>query len=383
MFLARRYFKYFDWLSFALILILSCIGVLFVYSATYRPEIPVSAFCKKQFLGVGLGILVYCICSAMDYRVLLQWGYLIYTIVIALLIFTIIKGSIGMGAQRWVSVGLFKFQPSELAKVLFPVFAITYLYNHKESFSFRISEYIPLLAMLGISCLLIIKQPDLGTGIIVMITGLVMLWLAGLPKKFFYYGLAFLFVTAPLSWHMLKPYQKKRVLVFLGQGSQKKERYQIEQSKIAIGSGGVFGKGFLKGTQNKLLFLPESRTDFIFSVICEETGLVGACVVILLYLILFMRLFHIILSIDQTIIQIFAFGLIAHTMISVIVNIGMVTDMLPVVGIPLPFISYGLSNLLITYASLGWFNTISMYHAHVDPSLRTEMSMRHNYKLWS
>ncbi len=195
-----------------------------------------------------------------------------------------------------------------------------------------------------------------------MFAGLLLLWLSGLSGRFFLWSAIILVVTAPLSWHVLKPYQKKRVLVFLGQGESTKERYHIEQSKIAIGSGGLLGKGFLKGTQNKLMFLPESRTDFIFSVICEEVGFVGACALVLLYLLFFVRLLLITAWISHPLIKLLAFGFTIHIVISCFINIAMVTGLLPIVGIPLPLVSYGLSNLWITCASLGWFNNIVMQH---------------------
>jgi len=356
----RRYFRYFDWISFLILIILTSIGLFFVFSATYTPEQPFSIFFKKQTFGIVSGFIIYFLCSATDFRVLMRWGYFAYFIVIALLIFTIIKGSIGMGGQRWIDLGFFKIQPSELAKLFFPAYATYYFYTEKDTLSFSLKQFLPVLAMLGISFILIRKQPDLGTALVLLFSGLIMIWFAGMHKIFFMSGALFLLITAPLSWHMLKPYQQKRVLVFFGQGDSKKERYQIEQSQIAIGSGGITGKGLLQGTQNKLKFLPESRTDFIFSVIAEETGFLGALCIILLYGILFFQLLWIVYSIKSPFIQLLAIGLILPIIISTLINIGMVTGLLPVVGIPLPFISYGLSNLWVNFASLGWFNGIAI-----------------------
>ncbi len=359
-----RYFRYFDWITFGLIMVLSLIGLAFVFSATYRAEIPLSIFFKKQLFGVVSGIVIYLLCCMVHYKNFMRWGYFLYFAVIGMLIFTIIKGSIGMGGQRWIDLGLFKLQPSETTKFFFPAFVTYYLYTHSNStLSWR--QYIPLLSMLVVSCILIIKQPDLGTAILLLISGLLMLWLAGVQKRFFKYGLIALIITAPVTWHLLKPYQKKRILVFIGQGESKKERYQIEQSEIAIGSGGLTGKGFLRGTQNKLLFLPESRTDFIFSVICEELGFLGSCIVLLLLIALFIRIFYIILTMHSTVMQLLSFGLVIHIMISAIINIGMVTGLLPVVGIPLPLISYGLSNLWTNFASLGLFANMAIRRFYI------------------
>lgn len=356
----RRYFRYFDWISFFLIIILTCIGLFFVFSSTYRPEQPFSIFFKKQALGIISGFIIYFICSATDFRALMRWGYFAYFAVIGLLVFTIIKGSIGMGAQRWVDLGFFKIQPSELTKLFFPAYASYYFYTEKDTLSFSFNQFLPVLGILGISFILIRKQPDLGTALVLLFSGLIIIWFAGMSKKFFLYGSIVVLITAPISWHMLKEYQKQRVLVFLGQGDSRKERYQIEQSQIAIGSGGLIGKGLLQGTQNKLQFLPESRTDFIFSVIAEETGFLGALFIVFLFTILFLQLLWIILSIKSPFVQLLALGLILPIIISTLINIGMVTGLMPTVGIPLPFISYGLSNLWVNFASLGWFNAIAI-----------------------
>ena len=360
MLIDRRYFRYFDWISFFLIIILTSIGLFFVFSATYKPEQPFSFFFKKQAVGILSGFFIYLVCSVTDFRAFLRWGYFAYFGLLGLLAFTIIKGSIAMGAYRWLDLGLFRIQPSELTKLIFPAYATYYFYTEKDSFVFSFTQYLPVLFILGISFILILKQPDLGTALVLSFSGLILIWLAGISNLFFLYGGLFLLLTAPLSWHILKPYQKQRVLVFLGQGDSKKERYQIEQSQIAIGSGGILGKGLLKGTQNKLQFLPESRTDFIFSVIAEETGLVGCLFIILLYAILFFQLLWIARSIKSPFMQLLAIGLTLPIIISTLINICMVMGLLPAVGIPLPFISYGLCNLWVNFASLGWFNAIAI-----------------------
>lgn len=332
---------------------------MFVFSATYKPEQPFSLFFNKQLFGIISGFLIYTICCIIDYRTLQRWGYFLYFAIIGLLIFTIIKGSIGMGAQRWINLGIIKFQPSELAKLFFPAFFTYYLFTEKNN-NLSLKSCGPILGILAISALLIRKQPDLGTALVIVFLGTMLFWLAGVPKKFFIWSLVIILISAPVTWNFLKPYQKQRITVFFGEGTSQKERYHIEQSLIAIGSGGLTGKGFLKGTQNKFQFLPESRTDFIFSVLCEEWGFLGAITIILLYLLLFLRLFVVIVTIKNFYAQLLASGLILHIAISTIINMGMVMGLLPIVGIPLPFMSYGISHLWITFASLGWFNSIAM-----------------------
>jgi len=359
-FISKRFIRYFDWISFFLVLTIAIIGITFVYSATYKHNsVDISIFFKKQLFGLLSGIIIYFFCSMLDYRTVCRVGYFLYFASIGVLIFTMIKGSIGMGAQRWIDLGLFKFQPSELSKLFFPMFITYYFLNDEQITQPPQQAFIVPFFIMLVSAILILKQPDLGTSLILLFSGSIMFWYTGLSKNFFITAGIILLISTPLSWNMLKTYQKKRVLVFLGYGSNQKERYQIEQSKIAVGSGGFLGKGFLQGTQNKLSFLPESRTDFIFSVMCEEMGLAGATFVLLLYLLLFFRLFLMIGSVSTFYPQLLCLGLIMHIIFSTIINIGMVLDLLPVVGIPLPFASYGITHLWIGFASLGCINSIT------------------------
>ncbi len=362
----RRTFRYFDTVNFLITGVLASIGLLFVFSATYTIEQPYSPFFIKQLSGVITGFIIYFACIIPDYRTCIRWGYFGYFITIGLLIFTLLKGSIGMGAQRWISLLFFKFQPSELTKLLLPSFIVYYLYTHKKAPHYCFTDFVPILGITLLSFILILKQPDLGTALIVMFSCLIMCWLAGITKKFFIYGFVFLIITTPLSWRMLKPYQKNRIAVFLGHGNTKRERYQIEQATIAIGSGGLAGKGLLRGTQNKLRFLPEGRTDFIFAVLSEELGLLGALSILILYTLLFYRSLLIIQQLKDWYMQLFAIGIIMHIILSTVINIGMVLGLLPIVGIPLPLMSYGISNLWITLASFGLFQNIAMqrlYHS--------------------
>jgi rod shape determining protein RodA len=358
LFVNKRYLAYFDWISFFIVITLSILSLCFIYSTTCK-NAELSLFFKKQTFGIISGIFIYFFCSFIDYHTICRIGYWLYWCTILLLIFTLIKGSVGMGAQRWVNLGFIKFQSSDLAKLFFPMFLSYYFLNDTEETEPKPITYsVPLMITL-LSFLLILKQPDLGTALVLLGSGSIMLWFMGLSNKFFMYTALFFVITAPISWHILKPYQKKRILVFLGQGERNKERYQIEQSKIAVGSGGFLGKGFGKGTQNKLSFLPESRTDFIFSVICEELGFVGATFIIALYILLCLRILQLIATISSVFSQLMCLGLLMPIMLSIIINIGMVLDLLPVVGIPLPFMSYGITHIWTGFASLGCINSVT------------------------
>ncbi|MCF7899164.1 rod shape-determining protein RodA [Candidatus Babeliales bacterium] len=367
----RRYFRYFDWVNFSLTLILLAVGLLFVFSSTYSTTKPFSRYFNKQLFGAITGVFIYFIFCLVDLRKIDRQGYLAYFFILILLIYTFLNGFIGMGAKRWVSLYFFSFQPSELTKLFLPIF-LAYYFNEqnlpnsantnyfKNNFKIRIKEYIFPLIMILVSFFLILKQPDLGTAIIILISGLTTLWIVGLEKKIFIFLGLSVVMCAPFLWQHLKTYQKQRILVLLGDGDTRKERYQLEQSKIAVGSGGLTGKGFLKGTQNKFAFLPEDHTDFIFSVICEEWGFLGGLLIITLFSLLFIRFFYVAINLPTLYEQIIATGLICYLISSVCINIGMVIGILPIVGIPLPLISYGNTNLWVTMASLGCLNNLSI-----------------------
>jgi len=361
----RRYFRYFDWMSFGLTITLLAIGLLFVFSATYTPEKPFSLFFKKQLGGAITGMCIYFFFCIKDMRKLARWGYFSYFAVLMLLLYTSIGGLIGMGGKRWISIYFLRFQPSELAKLFLPVF-IACSFSELEKPTNRsldtssIRNFFWPGSIVLFSFLIIRKQPDLGTALIILFSGLILFWFVGIDKRFFLVlGLIGL-LGAPILWRCLKPYQQNRILVLFGQGDARKERYQVEQSKIAIGSGGLMGKGLLCGTQNKLQFLPEDHTDFIFSVICEELGFLGGVAVLLLFALLFARIIFVIFQLKSLFDQIIAVGLLIHVLLSACINVAMVTGMLPIVGIPLPLVSYGITNLWITLASLGWLNNIAI-----------------------
>lgn len=346
-----------DLVNLLLIIAINLIGLACIYSATHTATQAYPIFFKKQLFGFIIGLIIYLKLSNSCCRLLTRQGYFLYLFTIGLLIFTIIKGSIGMGAKRWINLGLLKFQPSELTKLFLPSYIVC-KFDGSMTFGQLKIKFYEVFGVLLISALLIIKQPDLGTGIVVLATGFGMLCLSQINNKFLKYFLLLSLICAPIGWKFLHGYQKKRIEVFLGFGDNSKEAYHIQQSKIAIGSGGIWGKGFMNGTQNKLLFLPESRTDFIFAVVCEELGLLKALLLLFLYLTLFVRLIWQIGQIQIDLNILLAFGLLAHIMISTFINICMVMGLLPIVGIPLPLMSYGISNLWITLASLGWIQSL-------------------------
>jgi rod shape determining protein RodA len=360
----RRYLRYFDWASFGLIITLLVIGLLFVFSATSKEYIFLSPFFKKQLFGAATGIMIYLVFSFFNLDVMCRWCYFGYFLVLGLLSYTILCGWVGMGAKRWISLYFMTFQPSEIVKFALPLAFAFYFSEQKNLSGYQLTPpikkfFFPLILLFA-SFVLILKQPDLGTALIILFSGVIIMWIANIPKKFFVISLILCSLGAPLLWKQLKPYQKHRILTLLGYGDSKKERYQLEQSKIAIGSGGFFGKGLMKGTQNQLSFLPEARTDFIFSVLCEEWGFVGALFILLLFSLLFIRLTIVVMRSPRYLDQLAGIGLLAPITLSTIINIGMVTGMFPIVGIPLPLFTCGVSNLWVTCASLGILNNIAI-----------------------
>lgn len=367
--LDRRKLRLFDWPTFFIVLALSCISLLFVFSATHSVagRSHFSSYFLKQLFGVMSGIGIFFIAYSFDYRTLQRWGTIGYYITLLLLVFTLLKGSVGAwGGQRWINLGFTKFQPSELAKLLFPAFFVSTISSDDDDTA-PLPRFLPVLAVLALSFLLILKQPDLGTALIVLFSGILLLWLAHIGRAFFIFLILLGAISAPIIWNHLEPYQKTRVVVLFGGGTSRQERYQIEQSQIAIGSGGFWGKGYLRGTQTRLNFLPASRTDFIFSVICEETGFVGATTVIFLFCMLFLRLLVKIALIENVSAQLLAIGLITPSLLSTIINIAMVLGLLPIVGIPLPFVSYGITHLWIGFAAIGWCTNIIARTSLVRP----------------
>ncbi len=361
---AQKHVLSVDWLSCLLMLILLGIGLAFVFSATYTPEQPFSALFKKQCVGVVFGMIIYLLCTVFDLRHVINIGYTLYFCVLMLLAYTLLGGFVGMGGQRWISLYFFRIQPSELIKLLMPlafVYHITHqaAFNPHKTLTLMYKPFIFPFVTLVLSFFLIAKQPDLGTAIAVLLSGLIMLWLLGVPSKFFIISGIGVMCASPICWKLLRPYQKQRILVILGYGDSHKERYHAEQAKIAIGSGGLVGKGFLRGTQNKLKFLPEQHTDFIFSVVCEEWGFWGALTVIILFLLLFWRLFCMIGFLDDFFMQALSMGLLMPIVLGFVINVGMVIGLLPIVGVSLPLLSYGLSNLWVTFASLGIIQNVA------------------------
>ncbi|MCI0749914.1 MAG: rod shape-determining protein RodA [Nevskiales bacterium] len=348
------------WLSlFLLALVTLGLGVL--YSASGHS----SAMLISQVQRLVLGLIIMLICAQVPpelYRTAAPW---IYGVALLLLLSVSWIGDASKGAQRWLDLGFVRFQPSELMKLAMPLAVAAFL--HSRSLPPRPTTVFWTLLLIGLPTVLIARQPDLGTAVLVVCAGAFALYLAGLGWRWMVSGVAVIAAIAPLAWHTLHDYQRRRLLTFLDPESHPLGAgYHIAQSKIAIGSGGVFGKGWMSGTQARLEFLPESHTDFIFAVFAEELGLLGVLLLLTLYLALVGRGLTIALRGQNTFQRLLASSLSLTFFLYVFINIGMVLGLLPVVGVPLPLISFGGTSMVSLLAGFGMLMSIQTHRKLVS-----------------
>ena len=350
----RRILLRFDWILFLLTVGIVIFGIVNIYSAGYSLS-PTSTMYKKQIYWLIIGTVFLIVGAFLDYSRIERYSYAFYLTTLALLIYVLFQGKLVSGSQRWIPLGFFNLQPSELVKIsLILVLAKWFQRKHEQQGHTIRSLFLPSL-FVAVPFGLIYAQPDLGTALMLV---LVFFSIAFFVKIRFsslaILSCCFLSII-PLAWtFLLKPYQKDRVIGFLNPNLDPKgSGYQIIQSKIAVGSGEFFGKGFLKGTQSQLNFIPEKYTDFVFSVFCEEWGFLGAFILLSLYFFLFIRLVMITAQARDSFGMILGYGLTVMFLWHFIINLGMVLGLLPIVGIPLPLFSYGGSSLVITMFSIG------------------------------
>jgi len=361
-----------NWLFVLLATLIAAIGFALLYSAANGNLEP---WALRQMARFGGGFLLMLAIAVVDIRFWLRWAYLIYCGALALLAFVELAGVTGMGATRWLDVGLLQLQPSEMMKIALVLALARYLHGSTSEQIVRWRTFaVPgLLTLLPAG--LVFAQPDLGTGIILVLIAATVLFLAG--ARLWKLGvLAGLGLSAvPLAWQFLKEYQKKRILTFLDpEQDPLGAGYHILQSKIALGSGGVWGKGFLQGSQSQLNFLPEKQTDFIFTMLAEEFGLMGALLLLLLYVGLVVIGLGIALSSASLFGRLVALGIMTMFFLYVFINIAMVMGLVPVVGVPLPLVSYGGSALIALLAGFGFVLNAGV---HRDVALpRTALAFR-------
>ena len=349
-------YSFFDKLKsvdYFLILIVMLIGAISVFSIYSTENGEFSFYTKNHLIRLVAFFLLFLVLSFVRVSTWYRQAYIFYLLGLLLLFLVIFFGISASGSKRWINLFVFNLQPSELMKIAVIVCFARY-YHRIQSSDIESYKYLlqPIILLL-IPCYLVITQPDLGTAILIAGSGIAIIWLAGLNIKYFIYSGLMLLVSLPFIISILKPYQKSRILTFfnperdpLGAG------YQIIQSKIAVGSGGLTGKGFLKGTQSYLEFLPEKHTDFIFTLFSEEHGFIGSVFLLIIYAVLIYRIIKI-GSISRSYFgRLFCYGFGSAIFIYIAVNMSMVLGLLPIVGSPLPIMSYGGSSMLATMIGL-------------------------------
>lgn len=356
----RRLVVNFDWVLLLTVLSLAGIGIANLYSATasWNAAAPIYL---KQSLWLGGGVMIALTICLFDYRHLEHFAIHSYVISVGLLVFVMVMGKTSMGATRWINLGFFNLQPSEVIKIATILILARIFAQTVTPFGYSLGElWLPAVLML-IPAVLILKQPDLGTTIMVLSIAGTMLLFAGVKRGTMVF-LAFCGVLAVVGgWFGLRDYQRARIMTFLNpEADPLGSGYHIIQSKIAVGSGGFWGKGFLQGTQSQLSFLPERHTDFAFSVFAEEWGFSGCLFLLLLYLFLVVWGLYVARRASDRFGMFLAIGVTAMIFWHIIVNLGMVIGLLPVVGVPLPLFSYGGTSMVTTMIGVGLLMNVSM-----------------------
>ena len=357
----RRLITHFNWTYLLLILLISAIGIANMFSATSSWTTAVPPIYLKQFYWLGLGLLVVALICVFDYRHLEYLSLFLYGGNLLLLILVLAIGRTSMGATRWISLAGFNVQPSEIMKIVI-IIVLARFFSEKEHLrGFSLRELIPPGLILGVPALLIMKQPDLGTALLVLCIGGTMALFAGVQRSSFTFLAVSGLAAAGGGWFLLHDYQKQRILTFLNpERDPLGAGYHIIQSKIAVGSGGFKGLGFMKGTQSQLSFLPERHTDFAFSVFAEEWGLSGCLLLLALYCLIVVWGLHIALRSNDRFGMYLAIGVSAMLFWHIVVNLGMVIGLLPVVGVPLPLFSYGGTSMVTTMTGVGVLMNVGM-----------------------
>lgn len=348
-----------DWIFLILITMMACIGFMALYSAAGGNLDP---WASKQILRFCVGMVALVIVALIDIKFWYRMAYPIYIAGFILLIIVEVMGQIGMGAQRWINLGFMQLQPSEFMKIAVILALARYFHAATSEDMRRIRFLIPAGVLILAPVALVLLQPDLGTSLMIVMGGIAMFFLSGAPIWMFILGGGAVLAALPVAWNFMHDYQKRRVTTFLDPESDPLGAgYHITQSKIALGSGGVEGKGFLEGTQSKLNFLPEKQTDFIFTLWAEEWGLLGGLFVLLIAGLIFMYGLFISMKCRHGFGRLVSMGLIVNFSLYVFINIGMVMGLMPVVGAPLPLVSYGGTSMLAILISFGLMQSCSIY----------------------
>ncbi|MBI2880843.1 MAG: rod shape-determining protein RodA [Candidatus Tectomicrobia bacterium] len=356
----RRTLAQLDWVLITVTLLIAATGVTMIHSATYPKGAELQGLYLRQLSWLGVGVLAAALLLLTDYRVVHRYGFLLYGIALVLLILVPVLGKTVSGAKRWLALGPIRLQPSEFVKLAVVIALARHFSDEDRRGLLRLRDLgIPTVLIL-VPALLVARQPDLGTALVIVLVGLVVILAAGLRMGTILALGVSLAAAAPVVWLFLKGYQKERVLTVIQGGDPLGAGYHGIQAKIAIGSGGLLGKGLLAGTQSQLHFLPEQHTDFIFAVLAEEAGFAGSMWLLTLYAILVIQGINIAFRSRDLSGTLLAAGVVGLLSLHIILNIAMTSGLLPIVGLPLPFMSYGGSALVVDLLAIGLLLNIRM-----------------------
>jgi len=341
-----------SWTLVLLLCVLAVIGFAMLYSAAAGNWDP---WASRQMIRFGVGMTLMIAIAVTDIRIWLRYAYVLYGMVLALLVAVEVMGVIGMGAQRWIDLGVVQLQPSEIMKITLVLALARYFHGATLEEIARPTFLIVPLFLVAAPVVLVLKQPDLGTAVMLSLTAGAIFFLAGVRAWKFAVVIGSVLAALPIGWTFLHDYQKRRILTFLDPESDPLGAgYHILQSKIALGSGGLFGKGFLRGTQSHLSFLPEKQTDFIFTMLAEEFGMAGGLALLGIYVLVLAIGFAIALRVRNQFGRLVALGVTSTFFFYFFINIAMVMGLLPVVGVPLPMVSYGGTAMLSIMIGFGF-----------------------------
>ena len=344
-------FRNFDYILLVCILLLGFISLATMYSTDGGK---VLFHTKSHFIKLLVFTAMMILFSFINIKFWFSIGYFAYLVTVGLLVWVSLFGIKASGSQRWIDLYFLNLQPSELMKIFIILCLAKYFHRMKLENVNSIYTILTSLIIIILPMGLVIIQPDLGTSLLILISGVAVLWFAGINHKYFIYTMLGFLISLPFIISFLKPYQKLRVLTFLNPDRDPLGAgYQIIQSKIAVGSGGIFGKGFLKGTQSYLEFLPEKHTDFIFTLFSEEFGFIGSAILLIIYAVIIYRIVAIGAISRSFFAKIFCYSFGAAIFVYITINMSMVLGLLPIVGSPLPIMSYGGSSMLATMIGFG------------------------------
>lgn len=350
-----RILRNLDYVLITLIIILLLISLLVIGSATHI-NIPIEDrywYVGRQGIFTFLNLIFIIFFLMFDYKKLHKIVWFLYILNLFMLIGVIILGKSALGAQRWIQIGPVNIQPSEISKLVMIIVLAAFIDKNKN----KINSYyvlLKLILIIGVPFILVLKQPDLGTALVFLSITCGIIFVSGIKIKYIWKAFVGIFFTSPIFWHFMKDYQKTRLSIFLDPNSDViGSGYHVLQSKIAIGSGQIFGKGLFHGTQSQLNFLPENHTDFIFAVIGEEFGFLGSTILLILYFSILYRMLKIATQSREPFGMLLAIGIFSMFLFHILVNIGMTVGIMPVTGIPCPLLSYGISSLTTNLLSVG------------------------------